>query len=81
MCSRMAFGGQVLEGRHGSAHLGELDDGGADLAVGPVDDLAVRAAQNLAFGGPDRKTLFVVGRGVVFTVPMLATGFAGTRGK
>jgi gluconolactonase len=41
-----------------------------------------RVPQNLAFGGPDNKTLYVVGRGVVFTVQMLATGFGrGTRGK
>lgn len=39
-----------------------------------------RVPQNLAFGGPDKKTLYVVGRGVVFTVPMIASGYTG-RGK
>ena len=36
-----------------------------------------RVPQNLAFGGPDKKTLYVVGRGVVFKVPMLAQGYKG----
>jgi gluconolactonase len=36
-----------------------------------------RPPQNLAFGGPDKKTLFVVGRGAVSKVPMLAEGIKG----
>jgi gluconolactonase len=36
-----------------------------------------RAPQNLAFAGPDKKTLFVVGRGAAFKVELLAPGFAG----
>jgi gluconolactonase len=36
-----------------------------------------RAPQNLAFAGPDKKTLYVVGRGVAFKVRMLAGGFKG----
>jgi gluconolactonase len=36
-----------------------------------------RAPQNLAFAGPDKKTLYVVGRGAVFKVQMLAQGFKG----
>jgi gluconolactonase len=36
-----------------------------------------RAPQNLAFAGPDKKTLYVVGRGVAFRIPMLAQGFTG----
>jgi gluconolactonase len=36
-----------------------------------------RAPQNLAFAGPDKKTLYVVGRGVAFKVQMLAQGFKG----
>jgi gluconolactonase len=36
-----------------------------------------RAPQNLAFAGPDKKTLYVVGRGVAFKVRMLAEGFKG----
>ena len=33
-----------------------------------------RAPQNLSFAGPDKKTLYVVGRGVASKVPMLAQG-------
>jgi gluconolactonase len=36
-----------------------------------------RGAQNLAFAGADKKTLYVVGRGAAFKVPMLAQGFLG----
>ena len=36
-----------------------------------------RPPQNLAFAGPDKKTLYVVGRGAVSKVPMLAEGFKG----
>ena len=36
-----------------------------------------RKAQNLAFAGPDKKTLYVVGRGTAFKVDMLAQGFMG----
>jgi gluconolactonase len=35
-----------------------------------------RIPQNLAFAGPDKKTLYVVGRGAAFKVPMLTPGFA-----
>jgi gluconolactonase len=34
-----------------------------------------RAPQNLAFAGPDKKTLYVVGRGVAFRIQMIAQGF------
>jgi gluconolactonase len=34
-----------------------------------------RAPQNLAFAGPDKKTLYVVGRGVASKVQMIAQGF------
>ena len=36
-----------------------------------------RAPQNLAFAGPDKKTLYIVGRGAAFKVQMLAQGFRG----
>jgi gluconolactonase len=36
-----------------------------------------RAPQNLAFAGPDRKTLYVVGRGAVWKIRTLAAGPAG----
>jgi gluconolactonase len=34
-----------------------------------------RPPQNLAFAGRDKKTLYIVGRGVVSKVQMLAEGF------
>jgi gluconolactonase len=34
-----------------------------------------RAPQNLAFAGADKKTLYVVGRGAAYKVPMIAQGF------
>ena len=34
-------------------------------------------SQSLAFAGPDKKTLYVVGRGVAFKVAMLTEGFKG----
>jgi gluconolactonase len=36
-----------------------------------------RPPQNLAFAGKDKKTLYVVGRGVAFQVQMIAQGFTG----
>jgi len=36
-----------------------------------------RPPQNLAFGGSDKKTLYVVGRGAAYKVQMLAQGFKG----
>lgn len=36
-----------------------------------------RAPQNLAFAGPDKKTLYVVGRGAAFKIQLLAQGFKG----
>ena len=36
-----------------------------------------KAPQNLAFAGKDKKTLYVVGRGVAFQIQMLAQGFTG----
>jgi gluconolactonase len=34
-----------------------------------------RAPQNIAFAGPGKKTLYVVGRGAAFKIPMVAEGF------
>jgi gluconolactonase len=34
-----------------------------------------RAPQNLAFAGPGKRTLYVVGRGAAFKIPMVAEGF------
>ncbi len=36
-----------------------------------------RAPQNLAFAGPRKKTLYVVGRGAAFRIDMLAEGYKG----
>ncbi len=36
-----------------------------------------RQPQNLAFAGPDKKTLYIVGRGSAYRVDMIARGFAG----
>jgi gluconolactonase len=36
-----------------------------------------KTPQNLAFGGPDKRTLYVVGRGSVWRIAMLARGYAG----
>jgi len=46
---------------------------GAALGVIPVPV----KAQNLAFAGADRKTLYILGRGNVYKVKMLAQGFTG----
>jgi gluconolactonase len=36
-----------------------------------------RSPQNLGFAGPDKKTLYIVGRGAAYKVQMLTQGFAG----
>jgi gluconolactonase len=36
-----------------------------------------RQPQNLAFAGPDKKTLYVVGRGAAFKIPLLSQGYKG----
>jgi len=36
-----------------------------------------RNPNNLAFAGPDRKTLYIVARGAVYKVTMLAEGYKG----
>lgn len=36
-----------------------------------------RIPQNVAFAGPDKKTLYIVGRGAAFKVQMLAQGYKG----
>jgi gluconolactonase len=50
--------------------------GGEPLGVIPIG-LPTGGPQNLAFAGPDKKTLFVVGRGAVFAVAMEAQGHTG----
>jgi gluconolactonase len=46
---------------------------GEHLGVIPLS----RAPQNLAFAGPDKKTLYVVGRGAAFKIDLLTPGFKG----
>jgi len=36
-----------------------------------------RAPQNLAFAGPDKKSLYIVGRGAAWKIPMLTEGYKG----
>lgn len=48
-------------------------DAGQHLGTIPVS----RAPQNIAFAGPDKKTLYIVARGAAYKVAMQAQGFAG----
>jgi gluconolactonase len=36
-----------------------------------------KGAQNIAFGGPDKRTLYLVGRGAAYRIAMLSQGYAG----
>ena len=46
---------------------------GQHLGTIPVS----RAPQNIAFAGPNKKTLYIVGRGAAYKVQLLAQGFTG----
>jgi len=46
---------------------------GEHLGIIPLS----RQPQNLAFAGPDKQTLYVVGRGAAYKVAMLSRGFVG----
>src|SRR5262245_31492018 len=50
---------------------------GAIPAIWGGDTFNLRKPANLAFSGPDKKTLYAVGSGTVFKVKMLAQGFKG----
>ena len=50
---------------------------GQHLGTIPVGIPGGRNPQNLAFGGRDKKTLYIVGRGAAFQVQMLAQGYMG----
>jgi gluconolactonase len=50
-----------------------FDPKGQHLGTIPLS----RAPQNLAFAGPDKKTLYVVGRGAAFKMQMLTEGYKG----
>lgn len=47
--------------------------GGETLGAIPLP----KKPQNLAFAGPDKKTLYVVGRGAAYKIALLTPGFAG----
>jgi len=49
---------------------------GQPLGVIPVWCIT-RRCQNLSFGGPDKRTLYVAGGGTLLRIPMRARGFAG----
>jgi gluconolactonase len=49
---------------------------GQHLGVIPVWCIT-RRCQNLAFGGPDKRTLYVAGGGTLLRIPMLSRGFGG----
>ena len=36
-----------------------------------------RRCQNLSFGGPDKRTMYVAGGGTLLRIPMRARGFTG----
>lgn len=50
-----------------------FDAEGTALGTIPVS----RAPQNIAFAGPNKQTLYIVGRGAAWKVAMLSSGFAG----
>ena len=49
---------------------------GQNLGAIPVWCIT-RRCQNLGFGGPDKRTLYVAGGGTLLRIPMLARGFQG----
>ena len=55
---------------------------GAHLGVIPIgvwggESFMLRKPQNLAFSGPDRKTLYTVGSNAIFKVQLLSQGLTG----
>ena len=53
-----------------------LSPTGQHLGVIPLWCIT-RRCQNLGFGGPDKRTLYVAGGGTLLRIPMLARGFQG----
>jgi gluconolactonase len=53
-----------------------VSSNGEHLGVIPVWCIT-RRCQNLAFGGPEKRTLYVAGGGTLLRIPMLARGFGG----
>jgi gluconolactonase len=62
----VATGGGVEVLSEQGRHLGTIP-----VRCPPAD------CQNLAFGGPDKQTLYVAGAGSLYRVAMIARGFAG----
>ncbi|MCL7422908.1 MAG: SMP-30/gluconolactonase/LRE family protein [Methylobacter sp.] len=56
-----------------NAGIEVFNDKGEALGVVPLP----KKPQNLAFAGRDKKTLYVVGRGAAYRIPLLTAGFAG----
>ena len=56
-----------------NAGIQVFDDKGSALGVIPVP----HKPQNLAFAGKDKKTLYIVGRGAAYKVPVLTPGYKG----
>lgn len=50
---------------------------GAIPAIWGAEAFSLKKPQNLAFSGPDKRTLYIVGSGAVFKVRTLAQGFKG----
>ena len=53
-----------------------VSSNGQHLGVIPVWCIT-RRCQDLAFGGPDKRTLYIAGGGTLLRLPMLARGFTG----
>lgn len=62
----VATGGGIEVLSETGAHLGTIP-----VRCPPAD------CQNLAFGGPDKQTLYVAGAGSLYRIPMVARGFSG----
>lgn len=82
--------GRIVSGADGMAidsegRLYTTVNGGVDvlspqgqlLGTIPVGTPGGRGPQNLAFSGPDKKTLYILGRGAAFKVQMLTQGYTG----
>jgi len=53
-----------------------LSSTGQHLGVIPLWSIT-RRCQNLGFGGPDKRILYVAGGGTLLRIPMLTRGFMG----
>ena len=65
----------------GSGRLYVASTAGIQIFSSKGESLGVialpKAPQNLAFAGPDKKTLYVVGRGAAYKITLLAEGYGG----